>query len=58
MSQASLREAYFFQEDENEHRDPQLVNVQRIRDCTVLSYTWGIYIIPLFPMLTDYHGRL
>jgi hypothetical protein len=41
----------------NGNRDPQLANVQRIRDHRMLSPKGNIYTVPLTLNLRDYVGR-
>lgn len=43
--------------DNNEHRDPQMANTQRIRDHSVLIPNLDMYIIFLIPRIRDHCGR-
>lgn len=33
----------------NQHRDPQLIDMQRMKDCRGMSLEWNLYIKPLPP---------
>lgn len=43
--------------DGNLYRDPQLNNMQRVRDFAALSLLWGVFINPLSPGHRKLCGR-
>ena len=54
MSHSSITREASFTVDRNQHRDPQLYNVHRVRDFAIFSHKWDYFTISLSSLSGNY----